>query len=97
MSPEFDVLDQLEGGPLSYAIIEKIFEGDRRRALRCLSEMSKEGLIALTVDETEVPPWQLAEWLRAPFVPTAEANLANCTLRLTHSGLRWIAYGEGRQ
>jgi hypothetical protein len=63
--PELDVLDQLEGGPLSVSVIRKVF-GDSDRFVRAVQAMLDAREIQLVdVDGTEVPKWKWREVLDA--------------------------------
>jgi hypothetical protein len=50
MSPEMELLEQLDGGDMPFLLMERhAFEGDRPRALRSIEKMQADGLIELTI------------------------------------------------
>ena len=88
MTPELEVLDQLQGGDLPLEVIAKLFE-DQARFLKALSRMVEAGEVALN-DTTgqAIPLWRFQEIAR-----TGEAGAGASSLRvsITEVGARRIA------
>ena len=64
MSPELEVLDQLQGGDLPLSVVSALFP-DETQARRALGALLAEGSVALlAADGQPVPTWQLGELAR---------------------------------
>lgn len=83
VSPELEMLDQLEGGPMPYLHLEAtIFGGARIKMLRSLIAMADTGSISVTIDERPVPRWKLASLRNDPFGSATGLELQRAVLWL---------------
>jgi hypothetical protein len=91
MSPELELLDQLEGGPFAYLTMERHpFSGDRARALGSIERMQREGLIVVLLAGEPVPGWMLGGWRRTPDDPATTSALERVRLEITGRGLAYL-------
>ena len=94
MSQEMELLDQLEGGPMPYLMMERfVFEADRTRALRSIEKMQMDGLIAISIDGRHVEGWRLSAWRRSPDDPATTPSLEQAELSMTELGAKWLSHG----
>jgi len=87
MTPELEVLDQLQGGELPLEVIAKLFE-DRARFVKALSQMLAAGEVSLNDNAGQVIPlWRFQEIERSAEV----AVPSSIRVALTEIGARRIA------
>ena len=88
MSPELEVLDQLQGGDLPLSVVSALF-ADEAQARRALGALLAEGTVALhAADGQPVPTWQLGELARQARPWRMESRYR---LALTDAGARLLA------
>ena len=86
---ELDLLEQLDGRPMVYCVVEAIFGGDRTHALGSLRHMMRDDQIELKHGARTIQVWELEAWLRLPHNAATEQSLAGIEVSITQRGLAW--------
>ena len=95
MSPELDLLEQLDGSDMSYMLIERhVFDGDRGRSLRSIGKMQAARLIVMAIGGLQVEAWRLAAWRRSPDDPATTSALEHAELSITDRGVERLVHGR---
>jgi hypothetical protein len=94
---ELELLEQCDGYPLTYALIERaVFGGDRARLLNIIKHHHRDGYLDVLLSGQMVSPWQIDVWLRLPHDPATESDLQQLTLETTARGGRHVYDGSCR-
>lgn len=91
MTPELEVLDQLEGGDLPLDVVAGLFS-DLQHCRRATVAMLQDGkIIILDPSEEPVPPWRFREFELSDEFWAAGSGYR---MSLSDEGLRFLTCGE---
>ena len=71
MSPELEMLDQLQGGDLPLSVVRGLFGDDDRFVRAAVAMLDMEEIRLLEAEGTELPRWRWREVLTSPAAPEA--------------------------
>jgi truncated hemoglobin YjbI len=92
---ELELLEQCDGDPLTYALMErKVFGGNRARLLNIIKHHHREGYLDARLAGLPIAPWQIDVWLRLPHAAATEADLQQVMLETTARGANHVYDGS---